>query len=146
MKRKFTCSHCGKESSFDPNNVRKRVDLQERKDDPTDLVAYLPKCRFCGQITTIAPVMPHYSRSTSKKDHSAKKHKPKAAHLLPDRSTPKSVSFWGSKTVEELAAEQGVKPVEDPNDLQGDFWSEDEGADDFLTWLQALRREGKENR
>jgi hypothetical protein len=45
--------------------------------------------------------------------------------------------------VEELAAEKGVKPVEDPNELKGDFWPEDESVDEFLAWLRALRREGK---
>ncbi len=58
----------------------------------------------------------------------------------------KGADFWRPKSVEDLAREQGVKPVENPNDLKGDFWPEDESVDDFLVWLRALRREGKENR
>jgi len=60
--------------------------------------------------------------------------------------SPRSVlssDFWRAKTVEELASEQGVKPVENPNDLLGDFWPEDESIDDFLRWHRQLRREQK---
>jgi hypothetical protein len=46
--------------------------------------------------------------------------------------------------LEELAAEQGVKPVESPKVLRGDFWPEDESLDEFLAWLRKLRREGRE--
>ena len=51
--------------------------------------------------------------------------------------------FWQTKTVEELAVEQGVKPIENPDDLVGDFWPEDESIDDFLVWLREIRREQK---
>jgi hypothetical protein len=54
--------------------------------------------------------------------------------------------FWKSKRVEDLAKEQGVKAVEDPNDLKGDFWPDDESVEEFLAWLRALRRKGKEVR
>lgn len=43
--------------------------------------------------------------------------------------------------VRELAARQGVEPITDAADLRGDFWPEDESADDFLAWLRNLRRE-----
>jgi hypothetical protein len=45
------------------------------------------------------------------------------------------------KTVEELAAEQGVEPIGDPRTLRGDFWPQDESVDDFVSWLRGLRRE-----
>jgi hypothetical protein len=52
--------------------------------------------------------------------------------------------FWKTRTVEELAAEQGVKPVESPEELLGDFWPNEESIDDFLTWLRELHKEQNE--
>jgi hypothetical protein len=43
-------------------------------------------------------------------------------------------------SVEELAARQGVKPVTDPTTLLGDFWPEDQSAEDFLAAVRAWRR------
>src|SRR5947208_13486144 len=54
--------------------------------------------------------------------------------------------FWQTKTVEELAVEQGVKPIENPDELLGDFWPEDESIDDFLIWLRKVRRQQKRDR
>jgi hypothetical protein len=48
-----------------------------------------------------------------------------------------------SKTAEELAAEQGVKPIEDFDKFLeevGDFWPEEETADEFIAWLRKMRR------
>ena len=45
--------------------------------------------------------------------------------------------------LETLAAEQGVKPVENPRDLKGDFWPENEDLDEFLGWLRKTRCEGR---
>jgi len=62
------------------------------------------------------------------------------------RPTPAPVNdFWTrkSKTVEELAAEQGVKPITSVDDLRADFWPEDESADDiddFITQQRAADR------
>ena len=42
-----------------------------------------------------------------------------------------------------LAAEQGVKPIEDIGKLYGDFWPEDESADDFITATKAWDKEGQ---
>lgn len=58
-------------------------------------------------------------------------------------SDASKAGFWRRRTVEELAAEQGVTPVGDPADLRGDFWPENESTDEFLAWLRASRREGK---
>jgi hypothetical protein len=44
-----------------------------------------------------------------------------------------------SPTIAELAAEQGVKPIEDIDELVGDFWPEEESADEFLATLRAWR-------
>ena len=47
--------------------------------------------------------------------------------------------FWQTKTVEELAVEQGVKPIENPDELLGDFWPEEERVEDFLAALHEWR-------
>ncbi|HEV2948865.1 MAG TPA: hypothetical protein VGX70_15945 [Gemmataceae bacterium] len=59
------------------------------------------------------------------------------------RPAPLVQDFWRTKTIEQLAKEQGVKPIENPDDLLGDFWPEDESIDDFLLWLRRLRRDDK---
>jgi hypothetical protein len=40
-----------------------------------------------------------------------------------------------------LADAQGVRPVARPEELRGDFWPEEENADQFLAWLQEGRRD-----
>ncbi len=46
------------------------------------------------------------------------------------------------KDLATLAAEQGVQPVTNFDDLLGDFWPEDETADDFIAAVRNWRREG----
>ncbi len=58
----------------------------------------------------------------------------------PQRSA--SMDQSRARTIEELAAEQGVQPVTDFESLLGDFWPEDETADDFIAAVRAWRREG----
>ena len=41
----------------------------------------------------------------------------------------------------ELAKRQGVKPIQNIDELKGDFWPEEESADEFLSWLRKTRRE-----
>jgi hypothetical protein len=53
-------------------------------------------------------------------------------------------SFWRHPTVEELAAEQGVKPVDEATlDAMQDVWPADESIDEFLAWLREIRQQGK---
>ena len=40
-----------------------------------------------------------------------------------------------------LAAQQGVQPVTNFEDLLGDFWPEDEAADEFIAAVRQWRRE-----
>jgi hypothetical protein len=40
----------------------------------------------------------------------------------------------------ELARQQGVEPIRNIKDLQGDFWPEDESVDDFLAWVKEIRQ------
>jgi hypothetical protein len=43
----------------------------------------------------------------------------------------------------ELAKKQGVKPIRSIEDLQGDFWPEEESVDDFLDWVRTMRQQDK---
>ncbi len=43
--------------------------------------------------------------------------------------------------LEATAAAQGVKPLDDPDTLRGDFWPGDESLDAFLAFVEASRRE-----
>lgn len=58
---------------------------------------------------------------------------------------PNSPSFWRHKNLDELIAEQAVRPIEDFQrflDEIGDFWPEEESADEFIAWLAEMRRMG----
>jgi hypothetical protein len=84
--------------------------------------------------------MKRKSGSSPRKIKSQSRRKPRVPLVVPQQSTGAVADFWRSKSVEELAREQGVKPVEDPNDLKGDFWPEDESVDEFLAWLGWVER------
>jgi glycerol-3-phosphate O-acyltransferase len=43
----------------------------------------------------------------------------------------------------ELARQQGVEPIRSIEDLQGDFWPEEESVDDFLDWVRTMRQQDK---
>ncbi|HVG33536.1 MAG TPA: hypothetical protein VM911_10660 [Pyrinomonadaceae bacterium] len=43
----------------------------------------------------------------------------------------------------ELAKRQGVKPIRSIEDLQGDFWPEEDSVDEFLDWVRAIRQQDK---
>ena len=50
------------------------------------------------------------------------------------------------KALEELAAEQGIKPFTDDDERFGqgaDFWASDADFDQGLEWLRQIRREGR---
>jgi hypothetical protein len=52
---------------------------------------------------------------------------------------PAASDFWANKTVDQLAREQGVGPVQNIDDLGGD-WPEDESVDDFIAFVREGRR------
>ena len=62
--------------------------------------------------------------------------KPRPPRGFPDKSAELAA----------LTARQGVKPVSDFEELLGDFWPEDESADDFIAATRAWRREGSRRR
>jgi hypothetical protein len=56
----------------------------------------------------------------------------------------KGAVFFESKTdLESLAAQQGVSAVSDFDSLLGDFWPEEESADQFIASVREWRREGE---
>ena len=58
------------------------------------------------------------------------------------RVTPGRVFFLQPQAdLETLAAQQGVQPVTNFEDLLGDFWPEDETADEFIAAVRQWRRE-----
>jgi hypothetical protein len=59
--------------------------------------------------------------------------------------TPSSgVSFASRHDPETLAQEQGVSLMTDFDELLGDFWPEDESAEDFIAAMREWRREAGE--
>lgn len=77
----------------------------------------------------------------------ANKHNPTRKIAKPGSKRARRADFWKSITdLEALAAQQGVKPVEDPDELFGDFWPEDEDLDDFLKELRIWRKRGRRHR
>jgi hypothetical protein len=48
-------------------------------------------------------------------------------------------TFRESASLEQLIAEQRVTPIQDIDELVGDFWPEDENPDDFVNWLRKER-------
>jgi hypothetical protein len=40
----------------------------------------------------------------------------------------------------QMANEQGVKPIEDFDDIPDDLWPEDQSVDDFLAFINELRK------
>ncbi|MBT3269020.1 hypothetical protein HN371_17870 [Candidatus Poribacteria bacterium] len=62
-----------------------------------------------------------------------------AARLALTRLTP----MLKRHDLDTLAREQGVGPVVNFDDLLGDFWPEDETADEFIATVRRWRREGQ---
>lgn len=49
--------------------------------------------------------------------------------------------FAGTPDLETLAAQQGVSPVTNFDQLLGDFWPDNESCDDFIAAVREWRRE-----
>lgn len=56
---------------------------------------------------------------------------------LEDAELTAGRAFWDLATLDELAEEQGVEPVERLEDLVSGFWPEDESVDDFLAAIES---------
>jgi hypothetical protein len=57
------------------------------------------------------------------------------------RQAKTSESIASHEKLRQLAAQQGVAPIDSIDELRGDFWPEDESTDDFIDWLHDVRRE-----
>jgi hypothetical protein len=54
-----------------------------------------------------------------------------------------STSYIGeSIDIDKLASEQGIKPINNFEDLLGDFWPENEKSDEFIIAVQNWKKEG----
>jgi hypothetical protein len=47
--------------------------------------------------------------------------------------------FWANKSIEDLAREQGVKPIQSVGELAGE-WPPEETVDEFLAFIREARR------
>jgi len=56
---------------------------------------------------------------------------------LDDAEVSGGRSFWDLPTLDELAEEQGVEPVQRLEDLADGSWPEDESVDDFLAAIES---------
>ncbi len=65
-----------------------------------------------------------------------------AARMGPLAMSRREFFAQPKKDLATLAAEQGVRPVTNFDDLLGDFWPEDETADEFAAAVRQWRREG----
>jgi len=83
-------------------------------------------------------------KNDRKKLDSANGRQTRSSSVPSSSQIPKGADFWRSRSIEELAREQGVEVVHDPNELTGHFWPQGESIDDFLVWLRKVRREGRE--
>jgi hypothetical protein len=64
-------------------------------------------------------------------------------HLEVEKRGEKGTNFFNGKTdLEGLAAQQRVSTVSHFDSLLGDFWPEEESADQFIATIQEWRREG----
>lgn len=76
------------------------------------------------------------------KAHIERKRKRAGASVAP-KGTP---GLWQHPTLEQLAKQQGVKPVEKFEDLLGNFWPADEDIDEFNTDIRRLRNQSSNHR
>ncbi|HYI14344.1 MAG TPA: hypothetical protein VEX37_03060 [Thermomicrobiales bacterium] len=67
---------------------------------------------------------------------------------LDERMGPLVVSYrefastTDSRSLSEIAREQGVEPISDLSSLRADFWPEDESVDEMVETIRKWRREG----
>jgi hypothetical protein len=65
-----------------------------------------------------------------------------ARRMQPQAANGHAFLAQPARTLSELAVEQGVRPVRNFDDLLGDFWPEDETADQFIAAVRQWRDEG----
>jgi hypothetical protein len=66
---------------------------------------------------------------------------------LDERMGPLAVSYRefasmnDSRSLSEIAREQGVEPIHDLSSLRAEFWPENESVDEFIAEIRELRRQ-----
>ena len=68
-----------------------------------------------------------------------------ADHRTPMPAPSGTGDFWHARTLDELAAAQGVGPVDRPEDLLGqgaELWDDDVEFERFLAWWNESHRTG----
>jgi hypothetical protein len=85
--------------------------------------------------------MPTYKKSNQRvgEGGAAKSKRPARTRAARPKKTAddRRHDFYSSKTVEQLAKEQGVKPIKDLSQLAGVFPADE--VDDFIEWVRANR-------
>jgi hypothetical protein len=69
----------------------------------------------------------------------------KPPRISPPKQPPPQADFWKPKSLEQLAAEQSVRPIERLEDVLGQgaqLWADDDELDAFLEALRERRRNG----
>ena len=64
---------------------------------------------------------------------------PDGTPVLVEVETPGADRFWQSRSIEDLAGEQGVQPIKRIEELRRD-WPADESIDEFLAFIREARR------
>lgn len=97
------------------------------------------RCRFGAELeSTVLRLLRHYVRATgwAELDEQGRV-KLLELESLEDAEMGGSRPFWELPTLEELADEQGIEPVERLEDLVSGFWPDDESVDDFLAAIES---------
>jgi hypothetical protein len=74
---------------------------------------------------------------------STEEHEKLPENLQESRAAKEDTRMASHARAWELAKRQGVKPIQNMEDLRGDFWPEEESIDDFLAWVRDLRQSDK---
>lgn len=106
------------------------------KEELHDLVDRLDEERATGALAYLRRLLHEEALSASM-----------ATDRLGARMGPRAVSgraFFAQPKMDlaTLAAQQGIRPVTNFDDLLGAFWPEDETADEFIAAVRQWRREG----
>ena len=57
------------------------------------------------------------------------------------QQTQPAMDFWEPQTLEQVIQAQQTQPITDIASLRGNFWPEDESADDFIEYVYQQRRD-----
>lgn len=94
-------------------------------------------CTFPPALETLVlRLLRRYVRATGRATMAGDAFREVMLDSIEDAEPAPGRTFWDLPTLDELAAEQGVEPVERVEDLVADFWPDDESVDDFLAAIE----------